>query len=223
MIFGHLESFPIKNSTKKVKIYVPHLIRKIALPVLIPILSIIFFYSTGDTMRNTNPLVLIGFFILPVFIEIMVILNVRATDKRIERMRNGELMSKTGEVYLLSKEWTNDPKGGNSYRLAIKGRDENGRSFDEIYNISDSIYYNHIQHYTNGRRSVFREPRSGPAYLVEIIFLPPVDLPEFSRYKHPKKSKNKTKPVADCFAKLPISNSEVIKVIYKKSWTIFAL
>lgn len=209
---GHYQSVPISNSKRTVKIYVPHFVEKIFPPVIITGLFLLGFYSTGEKILSTKPTVLFGFFLFPALLDFFYISYRITSDKNTKRMINGELISKTGELYEISK-WSTDPKGVRAfYRFAIKGYDLTGEFFDEIYEMPTVLYNKHINRYTNAHGVRKRNCCSGFAYLVEVVFLPPLKTPEFS-YLEP--SSKLRKPNHNNI-NLPISKSEVVEIFYKK-------
>ncbi len=206
---GKYQSIPISNSRRKVKVYVPHFIEKAFPPIGITGVFLLGFYSTGERILSTKPIVVFVFFLFPVLLDLFYIQHRITSDKNLKRMINGELVSKIGELYEISK-WTTDPKEVRAfYRFAIKGCNANGEPFDEIYEMPYELYDKYVDRFAHSK---FQRISHGPAYRVEIVYLPPLKTPEFT-YLEPS---SKLRRPNDSHIHLPISKSLVVEIFYNQ-------
>ena len=131
-LLGHYESIPIRNSKKKVEVYFPHFIEKIF--PLIPINGwpFLILWSTGEQVKDLALWVIIVTILLVAIGDLFYISYRVISDGELKRMRNGELVSKKGELYEIGKWGSSDHGGRPFYRFAIKGCKTNGEPFDEI-------------------------------------------------------------------------------------------
>lgn len=206
---GHYESIPISNSKRKVKVYIPHLVEK-AFPLL-PINGwpLLILWSTGERIADLALWVIIVEVILVAIGDLFYISYVVITDGEIKRMRNGELVSKKGEMYEIGKWGSSDHGGRPFYRFAIKGCNISGEPFDEIYKMPPELYDKYLERFPH---SSFKRVTHGPAYLVEIVYLPPLNTPEFTYLS----SSSQLRKPNDSHIHLPISQSLVVEIFYNQ-------
>ena len=124
-------------------------------------------------------------------------------------MRNGELVSKSGKLYEVGK-WGSPNHGGRPfYRFAIKASNENRDPFDEIYEMPPELYDKYLERFSHSK---FQRISHGPAYLVEIVYLTPLNTPEFTDLE----PSSKLRKPNDSHIHLPISKSRVVEIFYNR-------
>ena len=165
-LLGHYESIPIRNSKKKVEVYFPHFISKVF--PLIPINGwpFLILWSTGERIADLALWVIIVETLLCAIGDLFYISYRVISDGELKRMRNGELVSKNGELYEIGQWGSPDHGGRPFYRFAIKGSNENGEPFDEIYEMPPELYDKYLKRFSHSK---FQRISHGPAYLVEIL------------------------------------------------------
>lgn len=208
-LLGHYEAVPIRNSNRKVEVYFPHFISKVF--PLIPINGwpFLILWSTGERIADLALWVIIVETLLCAILDLFYISYRVISDGELKRMRNGELVSKSGELYEIGKWGSPDHGGRPFYRFAIKGSNENGEPFDEIYEMPPELYDKYLERFSHSK---FQRASHGPAYLVEIVYLPPLNTPEFT-YLEPS---SKLRKPNDSHIHLPISKSQVVEIFYNR-------
>lgn len=208
-LLGHYESIPIRNSKKKVEVYFPHFISKVF--PLIPINGwpFLILWSTGERIADLALWVIIVETLLCAIGDLFYISYRVISDGELKRMRNGELVSKSGELYEIGKWGSPDHGGRPFYRFAIKGSNENGEPFDEIYEMPPELYDKYLKRFSHSKSQRISH---GPAYLVEIVYLPPLNTPEFT-YLEPS---SKLRKPNDSHIHFPISKSLVVEIFYNR-------
>ena len=208
-LLGHYESIPIRNSKKKVEVYFPHFISKVF--PLIPINGwpFLILWSTGERVADLALWVIIVETLLCAIGDLFYISYRVISDGELKRMRNGELVSKSGELYEIGKWGSPDHGGRPFYRFAIKGSNENGEPFDEIYEMPPELYDKYLKRFSHSKSQRISH---GPAYLVEIVYLPPLNTPEFN-YWEPS---SKLRKPNDSHIHFPISKSLVVEIFYNR-------
>ena len=208
-LLGHYESIPIRNSKKKVEVYFPHFISKVF--PLIPINGwpFLILWSTGERIADHALWVIIVETLLCAIGDLFYISYRVISDGELKRMRNGELVSKNGELYEIGQWGSPDHGGRPFYRFAIKGSNENGEPFDEIYEMPPELYDKYLKRFSHSKSQRISH---GPAYLVEIVYLPPLNTPEFT-YLEPS---SKLRKPNDSHIHFPISKSLVVEIFYNR-------
>ena len=208
-LLGHYEPVPIRNSNRKVEVYFPCFISKVF--PLIPINGwpFLILWSTGERIADLALWVIIVEILLCAILDLFYISYRVILDGELKRMRNGELVSKRGELYEIGKWGSPDHGGRPFYRFAVKGSNENGEPFDEIYEMPPELYDKYLNRFDHSK---FQRVSHGPAYLVEIAYLPPVNTPEFT-YLEPS---SKLRKPNDSHIHLPISKSRVVEIFYNQ-------
>ena len=209
-IWGHYESVKIQGSQRTAEVYVPTMLNYGTLPLLFFILPFAIIISgKGDLESMKSPFVLL--FTLASFGLSFISIYATIKIKRdLKRILNGELIARTGELYIVSSVLYNVRGHLCRYRFAIRNRNTKNSYPEVIYEMSQSLYEKFCAQI--GSQSVFH------AYLVEFAVLPPECSSEFRLWdassKLRKRAKSSSHENIEYFAKLPISCAEVVEIFY---------
>lgn len=198
-LFGHYETVPVRNTRRKVKVYVPSLIKHILISLLIALVPLMivlsYTHDMGQIIQELTGGFSMGFSVFMLALALVVFYGNRMFARDTRRMLSGELTARTGVLWAIGQQSRSGP-----WRLVIETQDAAGTPLrNEIYNIPETLY------------KEFMEKRSGSAWLVELAVLPPLSGPEFSE---PAASGEGAGPDPMGFGKMPVSRAEVAEIFY---------
>lgn len=193
MNWGHYEKMIVQGSKRKVNVFVPSILNNL-IPAFVffalsaPIMMALFTPDEGDSLLESPLLLLLGLFFELLFFAVGVAAVWMCVCERrdVKRMRNGELVLKTGELFIISRE--SIPGKYNStycYRFALRsGQDKRDV---EIYEMPEKIYDKFCEHGGCGKEKVRNAREKGKlfyslnprVYLVEVAVLVPKKGAEF--------------------------------------------
>jgi len=184
-IWGHYESVKIQGSQRTAEVYVPTMLNYGTLPLLFFILPFAIIISgKGDLESMKSPFVLL--FTLASFGLSFISIYATIKIKRdLKRILNGELIARTGELYIVSSVLYNVRGHLCRYRFAIRNRNTKNSYPEVIYEMSQSLYEKFCAQI--GSQSVFQ------AYLVEFAVLPPECSSEFRLWDASSKLRKRVK------------------------------
>lgn len=141
------------------------------------------------------------------FMSIYAIIKIK---RNLKRILNGELILRTGELYIVSSRLYGVRDKSCYYRFAIRNHSTKNGYPEVIYEMPQRLYKKFCAQ--GGNQSVFH------AYLVEFAVLPPECSSEFRLWdassKLRKRAKSSSHENIEYFAKLPISCAEVVEIFY---------
>ena len=181
-IWGHYEKISVQGSKRKAKIFIPSLLNS-ALPPLIffaiPIAGTLSSSDKGRSLLASPWSRALGavFFLFFLAIGLMGVWAGICEQRDVKRMRNGELVLRSGELFILSRAPSTRYRHG--YRFAIRNRQEKGAV--EIYEMPEKLYQQFCARCWGGRyhaRSLREESRlfygmDPRVYRVDLVVLPP--------------------------------------------------
>ena len=187
-IWGHYEKVRVQGSKRKAKIFIPSLLHS-ALPPLVffalPIAGVLSGSDEGRSLlASPGSMVLTAVFFLFFFaIGLMGVWAGICEQRDVKRMRSGELVLRSGELFILSRKYT--PRYHHDYRFAIRNRQ--GRGEVEIYEMPEKLYQQFCARCWGGTyhvRSTREESRlfyglDPRVYQVDLVVLPPEKGPAF--------------------------------------------
>lgn len=185
-IWGHYEKMSVQGSKRKAKIFVPSLLDT-ALPPLvffaIPIAAMLSGSDEGSpTLYSPWSVALTAFFFLLFFaVGLMGVWAGICERRDVKRMRKGELVLRSGELFILSRAPTTRYRHG--CRFAIRDR----QGSVEIYEMPEKLYQQFSARCWGGTyhaRSLREESRlfyglDPRVYQVDLVVLPPEKGPAF--------------------------------------------
>lgn len=219
-IWGHYETVKIQGTQRTTEVFIPSILNLSCFPLGVFIMPFLMFLSSGEGPEEWKSpghiLIILGFFAFG-------LLCVYATFKRrkdYKRIQNGELVSRTGELYCVSGMRLSISSGGRPDRFRFAVRNYRGSSTfpEEIYEMPRKLYEKFLSQYQIEENTIYDNLHS---YLVEYVVLPPLDVPEFRCWTTSSKLQKHTNAfffykVAEHYGKLPISLSKVIENFYIK-------
>lgn len=181
-IWGHYEKISVQGSKRKAKIFIPSLLNS-ALPPLIffaiPIAGTLSSSDKGRSLLASPWSMALGavFFLFFFAIGLTGVWAGICEQRDVKRMRNGELVLRSGELFILSRAPSTRYRHG--YRFAIRNRQEKGAV--EIYEMPEKLYQQFCARCWGGRyhaRSLREESRlfygmDPRVYQVDLVVLPP--------------------------------------------------
>lgn len=187
-IWGHYEKLSVQGTKRKAKIYIPSLLQSALPPFVFFALPIAGTLSGSDKGRSLlaspGSMVLTAVFFLFFFaIGLMGVWAGVCEQRDVKRMRSGELVLRSGELFILSRTPTTRYRHG--YRFAIRNRQ--GRGEVEIYEMPEKLYQQFCARCWGGTyhvRSTREESRlfyglNPRVYQMDLVVLPPEKGPMF--------------------------------------------
>lgn len=209
-IWGHYESVKIQGSQRTAEVYVPTMLNYGKLPFLFFIVPFAILHSSGEGLEEmASPLFLL--FTLASFgLSFMSIYAIIKIKRDLKRILNGELIARTGELYIVSSRLYGVRDKACYYRFAIRDRSTKNGYPEVIYEMPQRLYKKFCAQ--GGNQTVSH------AYFVEFAVLPPERSSEFRLWdassKLRKRAKSSSREDIEHFAKLPISCAEVVEIFY---------
>lgn len=224
-LWGHYEKISVQGSKRKVKIFIPSLLHS-ALPPLvffaIPIVAMLSGSDEGRPLRYSPwSIAFIAFFFLLFFaVGLMGVWAGICEQRDAKRMRNGELVLRSGELFMLSRMYS--MRYHHDYRFAI--RNQQGRGEVEIYEMPEKLYQQFSARCWGGTyhvRSLREESRlfyglDPRVYQVDIVVLPPEKGPAFRLVELSdamRRIAGEGLPKND--GKYPVFTGTVVDILYK--------
>lgn len=209
-IWGHYESVKIQGSQRTAEVYVPTFLNYGTLPFFFFIAPFAIIHSSGEGLEAMeSPLFLL--FTLSLFgLSFMSIYAIIKIKRNLRRILNGELIIRTGELYIVSS-WLYGVRDNSCYyRFAIRNHSTKNGYPEVIYEMPQKLYKKFCVQ--GGNRSVSH------AYFVEFAVLPPEGSSEFRLWnassKLRKGAQSSSRENIEHYAKLPISCAEVVEIFY---------
>lgn len=185
-IWGHYEKMSVQGSKRKAKIFVPSLLNSALPPLVFFAIPIAAMLSGSDesspTLYSPWSVALAVFFFLLFFAVGLMGVWVGICERRdVKRMRNGELVLRSGELFILSR--MHSMRYRHDYRFAIRNR----QGSVEIYEMPEKLYQQFSARCWGGTyhiRSLREESRlfyglDPRVYQVDLVVLPPEKGPAF--------------------------------------------
>lgn len=187
-IWGHYEKVSVQGSKRKAKIFIPSLLHSALPPFVFFALPIAAMLSSSDKGRSLlySPWsIALGAFFFLIFFALGLLGAWAGICERRDtrRMLNGELVLRSGELFILSRTHTSKYRRG--YRFAIRNRQERGEV--EIYEMTEKLYQQFCARCLGGTyrvRSLREESRifyglQPRVYQVDLVILPLEKSPMF--------------------------------------------
>ncbi len=209
-IWGHYESVKIQGSQRTAEVYVPTFLNYGTLPFLVFITPFAIIISSGDGFEVMKTPIVLLFTLATSSLSFLFILGTVKATHNLRRILKGELIARTGELYVVSKMSYGIRGRLYCYRFAIRDHSTKNGYPEVIYEMSQSLYEKFCAQ--GGNRSVFH------AYFVEFAVLPPEGSSEFRLWnassKLRKGAQSSSRENIEHYAKLPISCAEVVEIFY---------
>ena len=218
-IWGHYETVKIQGTQRTTEVFIPSLLNLSCFPLGCFIMPFLIFHSSGEGLEKwkspSHILIILGFFLF----GSLCLFAAFKRRKNYTRMQNGELVSRTGELYCVSgirlRISSTKP---DAFRFAVRNYRGSNTFPEEIYEMPPKLYRRFLEQYQIEENTIYSDLRS---YLVEYVVLPPLDVPEFRCWTTSSKLQKHTQAfflykVAERYGKLPISRSWVIEIFYIK-------
>lgn len=225
-VWGHYEKMSVQGSKRKAKIFIPSLLHSALPPFVFFVMPIAAMLSTSDKGRSLlySPwsIALGVFFFLFFFaVGLMGVWAGICEQRDARRMRNGELVLRSGELFILSRTSTTRYRHG--YRFAI--RNQQGRGEVEIYEMPEKLYQQFSARCWGGTyhaRSLREESRlfyglQPRVYQVDLVVLPPEKGPAFRLVElsdHMRRIAGEGSSKND--GKYPVFTGTVADILYKE-------
>ena len=210
-IWGHYETVKIQGTQRTAEVYVPTLLNYGSLPFLFFIIPFAMIISSkeGRLEAMTSPLFLL-FALANFSLSFLCIYGNIRIKQYLKRILNGELIARTGELYVVSSVVYAVRGNLCHYRFAIRNHKAKNIYPEVIYEMPQRLYEKFCDQ--RGSQSVCH------AYLVEFAVLPPECSSEFRFWnassKLRKGAQSSSHGNIEYYAKLPISCSEVVEIFY---------
>ena len=209
-IWGHYESVKIQGSQRTAEVYVPTFLNYGTLPFLVFITPFAIIISSGDGFEVMKTPIVLLFTLATSSLSFLFILGTVKATHNLKRILKGELIARTGELYVVSKMSYGIRGRLYCYRFAIRDHSTKNGYTEVIYEMSQSLYEKFCAQ--GGNRSVSH------AYFVEFAVLPPEGSSEFRLWnassKLRKGAQSSSRENIEHYAKLPISCAEVVEIFY---------
>lgn len=209
-IWGHYESVKIQGSQRTAEVYVPTLLNYGTLPLLFFILPFAIIISGKEDLEAMKSPFVLLFTLASFGLSFISIYATIKIKRDLKRILNGELIARTGELYIVSSVLYAVRGHLCRYRFAIRDHSTKNGYPEVIYKMSQSLYEKFCAQ--GGNRSVSH------AYFVEFAVLPPEGSSEFRLWnassKLRKGAQSSSRENIEHYAKLPISCAEVVEIFY---------
>lgn len=192
------------------EVYVPTFLNYGTLPFLVFITPFAIISSSKEGFEAMKTPIVLLFTLATSSLSFLCILGIIKAKHNLKRILKGELIARTGELYVVSKMSYGIRGKLYCYRFAIRNHSTKNGYPEIIYEMHQRLYEKFCNQ--RGNQSVSR------AYLVEFAVLPPEFSSEFRFWnassKLRKGAQSSSRENIEHYAKLPISCAEVVEIFY---------
>ena len=140
-IWGHYETVKIQGTQRTTEVFIPSLLNSSCFPLFVFIMPFLIFHSSGEGLEEwkspSHILIILGFFafgLLCIYAEFK-------WRKDYKRIQNGELVSRTGELYCVSgMSRSISSRSPDQFRFAVRNYRGSSTFPEEIYKMPRKLY-----------------------------------------------------------------------------------